>query len=65
MCKRDYILNPATCSCGNGKYSAIFINDSVITCDETTEETKIVTTNFNEKNAICKTKHFYILLGFW
>ena len=28
------------------------------------EETKTVTTNFNEKNAICKTKKMYILLSF-
>ena len=27
------------------------------------EETKTVTTNFNEKNVICKTKNFYILLA--
>ena len=64
VCKKGYILNPATRSCGNGKYSAIFINDSVITCDEITEVTNTVKTNFNEKNAICKIKHFYILLGF-
>ena len=36
------------------------------TCDEVigAEETKTVTTNFNEKNAICKTKNFYISLAF-
>ena len=28
------------------------------------EETKTVTKRFNEKNAICKTKNFYILLAF-
>ena len=28
------------------------------------EETKTVTTNFNEKNVICKTKNIYILLAF-
>ena len=31
-------------------------------CDK---ETKTVTTNFNEKNATCKTKDFYILLAFF
>ena len=38
----------------------------MITCDEVidAEETKTVTTNFNEKNAICKTKNFYISLAF-
>ena len=34
-------------------------------CDEIIEEeTKTVTTNFNEKNAICKSKFFFILLAF-
>ena len=28
------------------------------------KETKTVTTNFNEKNAICKTQNFYTLLVF-
>ena len=41
------------------------MDDSGITCDEIIEEeTKTVTTNFNEKNVICKTKNFYILLAF-
>ena len=36
-----------------------------MTCDKIfEEETKTVTTNFNEKNAICKTKNVYILLAF-
>ena len=33
-CKKDYVLNPATCSDRNGGYLAGNINDSVITCDE-------------------------------
>ena len=38
---------------------------SAITCNEIIEEeTKTVTTNFNEKNATCKTKNVYILLAF-
>ena len=41
------------------------MDNSVITCDEITEEeTKTVMTNFNEKNEICKTKILYILLDF-
>ena len=41
------------------------MDDSVCTCDEIIkEEIKTATTNFNEKNAICKTKKFYILLAF-
>ena len=53
ICEKDYIWNPAICSCENGKYLAIIIDDSVITCDEIidAEETKIVTTNFNEKKS--------------
>ena len=31
--KKDYIWNPATCSCKNIKYSSI-IDDTVITCDK-------------------------------
>ena len=56
MCKKDYIWNPATCSCENGKYLARIIDDSVITCDEIIEETRAVPADFNETNAICKIK---------
>ena len=61
-CKKDDICNPATCSCKNGKYLAIIIDDSVITCDEIIETakyipTKIVLTNSTSTN-------FYILLTF-
>ena len=34
MYEKDYIWNPSTCSCKNGKYLASIIDDSVITCDE-------------------------------
>ena len=72
ICEKDYIWNPATCSCKNGKYLSSIIDDSVILCCEIIEaeaksydeETKTVTTNFNEKNAICKTKNFSISLTF-
>ena len=44
------------------------MDDSVITCDEIIEsydeEAKSIPTNFNEKKAICKAQHFYILLAF-
>ena len=53
MCKKDYIWNPATYSCKNGKYLESIIEDLVITCDEIIEETKTVRRNFNEKNEIC------------
>ena len=32
-CERNYVCNPATCSCKNGKYFASIIDDSVIMCD--------------------------------
>ena len=44
------------------------MNDSVIMCNEIIqsykEETKTISTNFNEKKGICKTQNFYILLAF-
>ena len=44
------------------------MDDSAITCDEAIEsydeETKTIPTNFNEKKAIYKMQHFYILLTF-
>ena len=48
VCEKDYIWNPATRSCENGKYLASIMDDSVITCDEIIEETTF-STNFNEK----------------
>ena len=63
--KKDYIWNPFTCSCQSGKYLASIIDNSVITCDEIIEEEiKTITTKFNEKNVIYKTKNIYILLIF-
>ena len=32
--EKDYIWNPATCSCQNGKYLASTIDDSAITSDQ-------------------------------
>ena len=50
------------------KYLASIMDDSAITCDEIieshNEETKTISTNFNEKKATCKTKNVYILLSF-
>ena len=34
ICEKDYICNPATCSCKNGKYLASIIYNLVITCNE-------------------------------
>ena len=57
ICEKDYIWNPSTCICENGKYLASIMDDSVITCDEIIEET--APTNFNEKTT-CETQNFYI-----
>ena len=50
VCEKGYIWNPATCSCKNGKYLAIIMEDSAIASDEIIElhdeETKTVSSNF-------------------
>ena len=55
----DYVWSRTTCSCENGKYLASIMDDSVIMCDEIIQSynqgTKTVTTNFNEKNILCRT----------
>ena len=57
-CERDYIWNPTTCACKNGKYLTSTIDNSGITCNKIIksydEETKTVATNFNKKYATCK-----------
>ena len=35
--EKDYVWNPATCNCENGKCLASIMDDSVITCDEIIE----------------------------
>ena len=37
VCEKDYVWNPATCSCENGKYLARIIDNSAITYDEVIE----------------------------
>ena len=50
ICKKDYVWNPATCNCENGKCLASIMDDSAIMCDESSDkETKIILTNFNKK----------------
>ena len=34
VCEKDYVWNPATSSCENGKYLASIADDSAIMCDE-------------------------------
>ena len=52
ICEKDYVWNPATCNCENGKYLASIMDDSVITCDKVIN---VKETNFNKKNITCKT----------
>ena len=42
ICEKDYIWNPATCSCKNDKYLVNIIDNSVIICHEIIEEIKTV-----------------------
>ena len=60
-CEKDYVLNPTTRYCENGKYLASVMDDSTITCDEIIEsydeETKTILTNITEKKATCKAQN--------
>ena len=62
LCGKDYVWNPATCNCENGKYLAGIMDNSTITCDEIIGWGKA---NFNEKNITRKIQNFYILLAFF
>ena len=57
VCEKNYIWNPATCSCENRKFLASIIDDSVITCDEIIKET--VPTSFNKRKQLVKHKFLY------
>ena len=48
-CKKDYIWNPSTCICEDGKYLKSIVDDSIV-CDEVINATDIVSTNM--KNTI-------------
>ena len=62
MCEKDYIWNPAICSCKSSQYFPSVIDDLVIICDETISETKTIPKNFNEPKVTCSTKNFCMLL---
>ena len=50
-CKKRHVCekNPARCSCENGKYLAIIMDDSAIICDESyDDETKAVPTTLGQ-----------------
>ena len=63
VCEKDYVWNPATCICENGKYLGSIMNDSAVILDEVIDSYE-EKTNFNEKKPILKTQNFYILLVF-
>ena len=48
MCEKDYIWNPAVCSCKSGKYLASIIDDLVIMCDEIIDADAEAMTNAEE-----------------
>ena len=62
MCEKNYIWNPARCSCENGKYLGDIIDDSVIISYEIIDTTKTVP----RKTVPTKSTsiNFYILLNF-
>ena len=68
VCEKDYIWNPATCSCENGKYLANIMDDSPITCDEVIEscdkETKTISTNLVKRKQQVKRKNSVFYLHF-
>ena len=46
VCEKDYIWNPATCSCQNGKYLVSIVDDLAIICDEVIESYNEETNKF-------------------
>ena len=67
VCEKDYVWNPAACSCENVKCVESMIDDSWITRDEVinttkTVPTKTVPTNFKEKKVTCKIKILFNLI---
>ena len=67
VCQKGNVWNPATCTCENEKYLASIMDDSAIISDEVTDaddETKTISTNFNENKITGKTQNVYILLVF-
>ena len=61
-CEKDYIWNSATRSCKNGKYWAIIIDNSAITCDVIIEVTTTVPTGTVSTKGTSTS--FYVLLAF-
>ena len=63
LCEKDYVWNPAICSCENGKYLARIKDYSAVTCNKIiesyNEKTKTILTNFNKKYDLKNTKFLY------
>ena len=66
--KKGNVSNPATCTCENEKYLASIMDDSAIISDEVTDaddETKTISTNFNENKITGKMQMFISYLYFY
>ena len=61
MCEKDYICNPATSSCQNGKYLGGIIDDSVITRAEIVEEKGYSRKNRSNKKYFSFNKFQYFI----
>ena len=55
ICEKDYIWNPATCGCKNGKCLGSIIDDSVNTCDEIIN--KVAKLNNEERKTVPTKNH--------
>ena len=62
VCKKDYVLNPATYTCKNAKYLVSTIDDSVDMSGEIIEATKTISTKTIPTKST--STNVYILLAF-
>ena len=58
--EKDYLWNPATCSCKNGKYVRGVTDNSVITCDEIIDRTKSILTKTVPTKGNLENSVFYL-----
>ena len=61
ICEKDYVRNPTTYNCENGKCLSSIMDNSAIICDKIIN---IKETNLNEKNITCKTQSSCVFLAF-
>ena len=64
VCEKDFVWNPATCNCENGKYLASIMDDSAIICDEIVEPYE-KETDLNEKKHPVKHRFSIFYLHFY